>query len=899
MRSISRNCQTLVIGILAFFVVSNLGMTAEIHLSPTGTISTVEAARDAARQSSKPVTIVVQQGVYALQQPLSLDDRDSQTTWKATPGATPVFSGGQKIVGWKKVDQNLWSASIKDHAWIFEQLWINGRLASRARTPNKGFWHLAGSVREGIFDDLRERLQFGGFEISPEHFAAINAIPPKERRQVILTVMHAWAVSQCRIQALNEDSNAIRIVGTSNYPFVDYEPDQRFWLENYRAALDAPGEWYLDSDRGELLYWPLPGESMERAEVVAPYSQQLLTVKNAQEIRFNGISFQHSRYLYPEMGLHDRQAAVGIGGAIEIAESRAIDFVNCEVARVGRYGIYYLNGCADSHIEKCHFHNLGGGGVRVGESNRPEDRRVCSNIVIDNCIINKGGRLHPSACGVFLTHTKDCVLSHCDISDLYYSGVSAGWHWGYGDTSSSGTLVENNHIHHLGWAYLSDMGGFYGLGTSPGTTVRGNHVHHIASFRYGGWGLYNDEGSSTVLMENNLVHDTSNSGFHQHYGYYNIVRNNIFAFGETAQIQRSRFEPRLSFKFEHNIVVWDPSSPLLDGGEWNWKLHDNRDKGEPKDTVVFKDNLYWRTDGQIPEFLTRTVYTWDQWKKMGRDAGSLFANPMFVNLDARDFRLKSGSPSQKIGFQPWDLSIAGVRKEDPDWLAQAKKLEDYPTWDKDAKPWLAPAYEIALQTFENVPAGSIGIRHGQFNGLKDPASSGVTDKQSSPIPLKNSRGKGSAKSLKVQDSEGLPQSYYPILDIYPTWESGRFLVSFDVMGEKGADWFFEMRGKPGEYAAGPLISWKKDVLSANVKSPVNLAKVPAGDWCRVTVTATTGQGKYDVDVTLQDGSTKSFKDLPCSKTWSNGGYLLFSATANADVSFYIDNLVLKKIGGDK
>jgi len=70
-------------------------------------------------------------------------------------------------------------------------------------------------------------------------------------------------------------------------------------------------------------------------------------------------------------------------------------------------------------------------------------------------------------------------------------------------------------------------------------------VHHIASHRYGGWGLYNDEGATDTLMENNLVHDTWNAGFHQHYGYFNTVRNNIFAFGNSAQIQASRNEARV------------------------------------------------------------------------------------------------------------------------------------------------------------------------------------------------------------------------------------------------------------------------------------------------------------------------------------------------------------------
>jgi len=187
------------------------------------------------------------------------------------------------------------------------------------------------------------------------------------------------------------------------------------------------------------------------------------------------------------------------------------------------------------------------------------------------------------------------------------------------------------------------MGGVYTLGASEGTVVANNNIHHVYSFDYGGWGLYTDEGSYGIIMENNLVYACKNSGFHQHYGKENIIRNNIFAFNIRSQLQATRIEEHRSLSFTNNIIYFDRGDLLSS----NWH----------KFNLFTDKNIYWDTRSKDIRFGDKSF---TEWQKSGKDIHSIIADPLFVNPAAFDFHLRKNSLAKKIGFIPFNYSASGV-----------------------------------------------------------------------------------------------------------------------------------------------------------------------------------------------------------------------------------------------
>lgn len=647
-----------------------------------GPLGSLAGARDmirrlkAAGPLKTPVRVIVAGGTYRMTEPLVLTPADSGTAacpvaYQAARGAKPVFSGGRRIRRFKRGADGVWQVALP-HAAAgkrpFEQLFVDGRRAVRARMPNKFYFHFV-NVKE-------KKLAPGGrvakkarqtVTLAPADMKHLTALDADALAGVNMVIYHKWDNTRRFITSVDAKTNTLITEGTGMKPWNPWRAGSRFHLENFRAALDADDEWFLAPD-GVLYYKPPAGTNMRRAKIVAPVADKFIVIagdpaegKFVEHVAFKGLAFRHARYITPPGGFEAAQAASPIDAAVMLDGARNVTIEDCEISHVGTYAVWFRKGCSNCTITRTLIYDIGAGGIRIGETRiaANADERT-GHITADNNIIHSLGHVFPCAVGVWIGHSGDNRITHNDIGDLYYTGVSVGWRWGYAESPAKRNRIDFNHIHHIGYGVLSDMGGVYTLGPSQGTTVSNNVIHDVYSYSYGGWGLYTDEGSTGIRMENNLVYNVKSGGFHQHYGRENVIRNNILAFSKMWQVQATRVEKHLSFTFSNNIVYYKTGHVLQ--GPWT------------KINVKMENNCYFNAAGGK---VTLAGMDMKAWQGRGRDAGSIVADPLLADPDKLDFRVKAGSPAVKIGFKPFDYTRAGVYGTDA-WKDLARDLPNKP-----------------------------------------------------------------------------------------------------------------------------------------------------------------------------------------------------------------------------
>ena len=883
------------------------GQALELHVSTKGDdqatgkidapLATLDGARRAIRKLPRPLTepvrVVFASGTYRITEAVAFDELDSgeegrPVTYEAGPGAVVIISGGKELPAFSPGKSGRWTLRTPTSTETFEQLWVGERRATRARTSQPGTRFVRSVESEAAIPGGAPSTGFTEqtIRVDPRELSAFSEISPAEAQDALVTFYHKWDSTRSRVESADSSSGTLKVRGPAQKANTAFDHLTGMVIENMPSLLDEPGEWFL-SRSGELTYLPRVGESIEATRGTYPVAEKLLTFtgksqKPVAHLAFRGLRFRHAKGLPSLATAVPNQAAVRtVDGVITLEHARQVAFVGCELSHVGSYGFSLRQGSREVAIEKCLITDLGAGGVKVGTLNdEPKTENHVSHNRVHNNIIRDGGLIFPCAVGVWVGSSSDNEVTHNEISDFFYSAVSVGWRWGYAPSNAKRNKVEWNHLHHLGKGLLSDMGGVYTLGPSEGTSVSHNLIHDVMCLQYGGWGLYTDEGSTGITMEGNVTYDTTDGGFHQHYGKDNVIRNNVFAFSDEHQVKRSRDEDHLSFTFEKNLIVFDRGELL--GSNWTGTTANFLTKG----------NVYWDYSARPVTFTDKKLSLAD-WQMKGQEIGSVIADPLFVDPTKRDFRLQPGSPALALGIKSIDVSAMGVLRDDPAWRKLADTFERAQEIIRPARPE-APPLNIR-QGFE----GRIVDQQRPFPHAS-PALSVLRSAPGKPrVSLGDALRMSLAKyaegkqSLLFQDAPDLPAHYYPMVSFKPHHRTGTSIVSFALYVEPKAIFIHEWRTKGNPYRTGPVLHVQNGRLTG-VKG-LDIA-VPVKKWIRFELSALIGDavtGRWNLKVTPEGEPTKEFKGLPCRhpdmKTLDWVGFI---SNANEKTEFYLDDLAI-------
>ena len=837
--------------------------------SPAEAVSHIRSLRQTGQLGvDQPVTIRMAAGLYELSDTLNLSAADSGLIFEGAPGGKTVLSGGSRISGFQADGSGVWRASVPA-GFEFDELWVAGFRAVRARSPNSGYYYIKQTVSEGEDRNGKPVDWFHrAFEASnPSDLAPLCSLSDDELSRAVAYVYYSWDGDWLRCDRVLGDRGILVFKEPSRldffYLWVKYET--RYHLENFRAALDEPGEWFLDHAANEVLYIPKSGQNPGSAVAVAPRLRRLVRIRGKKDapvrnIAFRNIVFSHTGRVMAG-SITGTQAGANLSAAVDIDHARGVSFSDCRFLHTAENALGFRSDCRDCSVAMCSFGDLGGGGVQIGSTDwrpgRPTDG-VTRSVRVEDCVFLRGGRRFPEGVAVAVYQASDCTVAHNDIADFYYTGISVGWTWGYADTVAHRNLVAYNRIRGIGQGVLSDMGGVYTLGRSPGTRIVGNVIGDVVSYNYtgaGSCGIYTDEGSSEIVVESNLVYRVKDMLVHQNYGKKNLIRNNIFAFPGHAVagdcIALGRPESPYSAALTNNIFVWRGQS----------RAYKTSPERMASGAFPRGRNLYWCFDNASLDAFGGKSFA--EAMVTGGDEGSVYADPLFVAPDDGDFSLKPDSPALKLGFKPFDASQAGVRD-----ATRRSMLDAYPI--PTGKPIPVP------KRHEFPSESSTGFEFKGYGPL-----TGIGGR----IVLTNGIARTGKQCLMVTDVQGQSPDYYPHLFSHVKADEGVFVLKYSVRYESGANMICDLRkwknGYDGEFLTGPSLSIQGDKLRVRGSPPFALS----------------GPGKWlDLEFTVRiSGGGDSGRRETASRVCVDAGFdrpnwFGFVSVGSVEKSYWIDDL---------
>ncbi|QFZ20926.1 RICIN domain-containing protein [Saccharothrix syringae] len=573
--------------------------TTTLYASPSGTGTACSATQPCAlpaaqaavrsRNGAMSGDLVVQlaDGVYRLAEPLRLTAADSgnngyRVVWQAAPSARPVISGARAVTGWSLVDagRNVWRANV-GAGTDTRQLYVDGAIATRARTQ----------VNRADFTFTATGMRF-----TSSALGYLNNLAAPGRVEV--ESVNSFTDRYSPVQGISGNFLTMRQPAWSNNTF-GYDtlaaPHRAgpLYLANAYEFLDSPGEWHLDPGTGALSYIPPAGQDVRTAGVELPVLQSLVDVGGtydapAHHISFSGITFTGTTWLGPsgDQGYADQQTGAYLAGtwnwpadrmtscqngcaqfeaarphwsqmpaAVQVSAADTIAFSDSRFVNLGQTAIGIGNdanahasgvglGASNVTVTRSEIARGSAGGIVVGgvraDAHHPGDRRMVNrDITISHNRIHDLGIDYRGNVSVLNTYVTNATVSHNEVYNMPYSGMSIGYGWGANDaggsnhyanrglynyqpryttpTTATNNRLTDNYVHDV-MQQMNDGGCIYTLAWNPNAVISGNHCLRTNGY----YGLYFDEGSRFYTATNNVFSATGTWATANYWGGENM-----------------------------------------------------------------------------------------------------------------------------------------------------------------------------------------------------------------------------------------------------------------------------------------------------------------------------------------------------------------------------------------
>jgi hypothetical protein len=517
---------------------------------------------------AKDAIVALREGVYRINSTINFGASDSgkngfKVKYVAYPEETPVLRASRDITGFAPTGQqgvfstNLQSAGLFDNGSLV--LFYNGQLQQPARYPNyraPDFGAIdpwAGNFLYATAPSLTADLKIY-YDTTKLDASGWTTAPGS---QVVIFTGPNYVNSFGGVASISQSTGTINIARINNqnqwswdsaWPY-DIRVGNRFYIQNVREALDAPGEWYYNPQTKDLFFYP-PAPMGQNDRVSLPAAYDIIRVEGGQNMEFSGLTLEEAS-----------------GTGFLLHNSNNIVIANNEIrsivmndnkhpgtwGRVWPYvssrGIYaYAEAASDPQfenivIENNSIHDIGGEGISLGSASTtqanqdrsnedyhfknlvPHNHRITYNKVYDTGKVAAGTTAIKFR-GVGIT------VSHNEVHDVPRIGIGF---------QGNDDIIEYNLVYNVN-RQTEDSGGItHGSRgwTYRNNTIRNNFVHDTGGYAFNNsgsglyefnkfsWGIYPDDFSSQFEIHDNVVARASKGMVQIHSGRDNYIHDNI------------------------------------------------------------------------------------------------------------------------------------------------------------------------------------------------------------------------------------------------------------------------------------------------------------------------------------------------------------------------------------